>query len=134
MDRIKYVHESGFVYNNIDLNNIVVEGNLSLDLINFEYMTKLGQPIDPNSLSNFTFKSINLLENPKTPTFKDDIISVFYLIIYLLCDRKHIALKGWLLSVDQMLEYRQRCSIYDLPSLMVDHVELFGFDQELLEQ
>ena len=86
------------MYNNIDLDNIFVESNLSLNLMNFECMTKPGQPINLKNCSSITFKSVKLLEDSKTSTFKDDIISIFYLLIFLLCGLKHIKMNLYLLK------------------------------------
>ena len=90
-------------------------GDSGFVLTNFEYLTKLGQPLDSNNYPKFDFQSIRLLKKQKTPTYKDDIISIFYVIMYLLCDRKHIENGDLLLNEEQMLEYRQLYSIVDLP-------------------
>ena len=78
------------MFNNLHVNNIIIEENLDMKLINFEYATKKDgqEELHPNKhiLLNFLFLSENLLENG-TPTFKDDLISVFYLLVYILCDQ-----------------------------------------------
>ena len=85
----------------------MLDGKLSLDLINFEYMTKIGESMDPKASSNFTFKSIYLLQKnldkEKISSYKDDMISIFYVLIYLLCDRKHIKMRSLYLDTDVIL-------------------------------
>ena len=107
LDQIKNVHQSDHVFNNIDPRNIVLNSNHDISLMNFEYMTKLGDAIDPENYPSSIFQSITLLKKKRTPTFKDDIVSIFYVIMYFLGDRKHVQKNKFLLNRQQILEYRQ---------------------------
>ena len=102
IEKIEKIHAKGFVFNNISPYNILIDEMSNLELTNFEYMTKLGKSIDPNNYPNFGFQSISLLKG-KTPTFMDDIKSIFYVIVYLLCDQKHMSMHTFLCSSGSML-------------------------------
>ena len=79
------------------------------------------------------FLSINLLKNGVT-SYKDDLISVFYLLVYILCDQRIVNQEAFLINPKQMLLYREENPMAELPMLLVDHLVLFGPEQDLLPE
>ena len=129
VDLLEAVHAKGLVYNNIHPDNISMDADLQLGLTNFEYVTKEGQEeLHPNKYDqqNFNFLSLNLLEKKKSPSFNDDVISLYYLVVYLLCGQKFIKQETYLMESSYMLAYRKKVPIEELQFLLVDHLTLYG--------
>ena len=110
MNILEQVHGAGFVYNDLKLDNLLVDADtdikdvcktdddifdmINVNLIDFGYITKYQDSTTKEHISkskvdmfrgNIVFSSVHQLKFDATGR-RDDMISLFYLMIYLLCD------------------------------------------------
>ena len=107
---LEQVHSAGLVYNDLKLDNLLVDADtdikdvcktdddifdmINVNLIDFGYITKYQDSTTKEHISkskvdmfrgNIVFSSVHQLKFDATGR-RDDMISLFYLMIYLLCD------------------------------------------------
>ena len=108
---LKNIHEAGFVYNDLKLDNLLFDFDLmnvedlnttnidifekmNINIIDYGFATPYLEKLTKRHIivsnigtfrGNIVFSSVNQL-NFKTTSRRDDIISLFYLLIYLLHD------------------------------------------------
>lgn len=106
LDILEQIHAAGYVYNDLKLDNLMLDygfnpcandsHNVFLDkhvnFIDFGFATRYvsketGKHVEPTEVpifqGNIVFSSVNQL-NFKTTSRRDDLISLFYLLVYLL--------------------------------------------------
>ena len=116
---------------------MIFDENKELKLINFEYATKECKEELHHNLytpQNFLFLSANLLEKNNLPSFKDDIIAFFQILVFLLSDSRIINQNGFLLNPTLMLNYREINPLGLMPVILFDHMTLFGKEQDQLPE
>ena len=100
LDIYKKVHAAGYTYNDLKLDNILVgnkdfENRHEIRLVDFGFAERFVSPdgvhIDQESKEVFRGNMIFATQNQfefKTTSRKDDLISMCYMLIYLLRDQK----------------------------------------------
>ena len=101
IEALKVVHESGFIYNDLKLENIMINENgddadgFNLVLIDYglatAYLTDAGEHLPMDEMETFSGNLIFASEHTlcfNRPSRRDDLLSLCYILIYLLngCD------------------------------------------------
>jgi serine/threonine protein kinase len=91
----KYVHETGFVYNNLKMENIMIGSKSSevVKLIDYSkaqsYLDNDGNHLERTKIDSFEsfslYASLNTL-NLNSPSRKDDLISLCYMLFMIIND------------------------------------------------
>lgn len=90
IDALKTIHESDRTYNDLKPENIMLDGE-DVKLIGFDFVDKFSEGQETQYVEvfrgNFMLASVNQLEFKKTSR-KDDLISLAYLLIYMVNGKK----------------------------------------------
>ena len=130
IEALKAVHESGFVYNDLKLDNIMInrkndrqnEYDFNLVLIDYglaiEYRSDSGKHLPMEEMPEFKGNLIFASEHAlcfKRPSRRDDLLSVCYLLIYLLneCDfpllNEYFSDKSKSYNIEEVRRFKKHC-------------------------
>ena len=112
LDILKVIHGAGLTYNDIKPENIMVSNDCKVTIIDFGFADtyfKDGNPVDSadtklaNFQGNILFSSQDQMNFFKTSP-KDDIIAVFYMLIFLLSGNQFIGERSYMEQLKAALE------------------------------
>ena len=130
--RLEMLHQHGFTHNDVKPQNIMVHDD-KVVLIDFgasDVMPGRDQKRPKRVLKykgSPSFSSLEHLYFYETCA-RDDMVSLFHMLFYLLCENKFVTKEGYVFS--EFKDYRVNHNLTDLVILLIDNMELFEKDDE----